>query len=115
EPWRSDPLEGSLRPPSFGQIGALDQDDTGIERRGGERAQVRRRIHPAQLRLVEPHAAPPALKLHHRQLGPHTELAIEEVAELANGEPVAHGDRRWPDERDKPRIKHVALDLIAAD
>ena len=37
------------------------------------------------------------------------------MAELANGEPVAHGDRRWPDERDKPRIKHVALDLIAAD
>ena len=99
EPRRAEKLKGLRCAPAFGEVRALEDDLPGIDRRGGERRQIRRRQHPRQPRGVEPVGAPPALHRHDGELSFfRQEFFVEQLREFAGRHPVAQRNRIEPDE-----------------
>ena len=115
DPRRPDHLERPRRPTALGQHRSLEQHRARIDDRAVERRQIRRRNHPGETGLVQVHRPLPAVERDDLELGADAERVVEEPGELADRHPVAHRDRKLPDEGREGLAQPRALDRVAAD
>jgi hypothetical protein len=113
QPGRSGLLEWRVGASSLGQVRALEEHRSGIEDRGFEAAEVRRRREPREAGLVEPHLARPSVHRHDREVAVNPERVVVQARQLAERHAVSHGNRVHADERREVGIQDVPFDVHA--
>src|SRR5437773_1103948 len=133
EPRRAEDLERTRRPAPLRHVRPFQQHLAGIDDRGVEGRHVRRGKDPGKTGVGEEHAPPPSLHRHHGERAAsgaaHPDAVgapdgaaaavghaqVDERGQLAERQPVAHGDGIETHERGVSGPDQVPLERLAAE
>src|SRR5262249_37260042 len=112
---RTENLKRPCRAPAFGNVRSLEQTHSRINGRGIERRHVRRRHHPGQSGLIEPHRAFPILHRQDRQSAFRKGLIAKLSRQFADRLAVANWNWMKADERFVTFLNRRTFDGHAVD
>src|ERR1700674_1896558 len=107
-------FERRLRASAHGDTGVLQDFNPRVEDGTLRSTKIRRRRDPLDSRAIKEIVAMPVLHGDDVEVGADVVFGIEELGELANREPVSHGQRKIADETCFVGIKHRAFDDLSA-